>query len=41
MDAVKKFEKMKFNPEDCITQAKKFSKERFKKEMLEFVNNHH
>jgi glycosyltransferase involved in cell wall biosynthesis len=39
-DAVKKFEKMKFNPKDCINQAKKFSKERFKREMLEFVNKH-
>jgi len=40
MDAVKKFEKMKFKSEDCITQAKKFSKERFKREMLEFINTH-
>jgi glycosyltransferase involved in cell wall biosynthesis len=38
--AVKKFEKMKFRSEDCIEQAKKFSKERFKKEMLQFVNTH-
>ena len=37
-EAIKKFEKMKFGPEDCITQAKKFSKERFKREMLQFVN---
>jgi glycosyltransferase involved in cell wall biosynthesis len=40
IDAVKKFEKMKFNPEDCINQAKKFSKERFKREMREFVNKY-
>ena len=40
MEAVKKFEKMKFNSADCITQANKFSKERFKKEILEFVNKH-
>jgi glycosyltransferase involved in cell wall biosynthesis len=40
MEAVRKFEKMKFNSEDCINQAKKFSKERFKKEILEFVNKH-
>jgi len=40
VEAVEKFEKMKFNPEDCINQAKKFSKERFKKEMVEFVNKH-
>ncbi len=38
--AIKKFEKIKFKPEDCMTQAKKFSKERFKKEMLEFVYKH-
>jgi glycosyltransferase involved in cell wall biosynthesis len=40
VDAIKKFEKMKFNSEDCINQAKKFSKERFKREMREFVNRH-
>lgn len=40
IEAVKKFEKMKFNSLDCINQAKKFSKERFKKEMLQFVNTH-
>ncbi len=39
-EAVKRFEKMKFRQEDCINQAKKFSKERFKKEMLEFVLSH-
>jgi len=36
--AVQRFETMKFKSEDCIAQAKKFSKERFKKEMLQFVN---
>ena len=36
--AVLKFKRMKFKQEDCINQAKKFSKERFKKEMLQFVN---
>jgi glycosyltransferase involved in cell wall biosynthesis len=40
IQAVKKFEKMKFRLEDCIAQAKKFSKERFKKEMLQFVSLH-
>lgn len=40
VDAVKKFEKMKFSSEDCKTQAKKFSKERFMKEMVQFVNSH-
>jgi len=37
--AIKKFEKMKFKSEDCIAQAKKFSKERFKREMSNFVEN--
>jgi len=37
--AVKKFEKIKINPKDCITHAKKFSKERFKKEIKEFVES--
>lgn len=36
--AVKRFNKVKFRPEDCINQAKKFSKERFKKEMLQFID---
>lgn len=36
--AIKRFEKMKIKSEDCIRQAKKFSKERFKKEIMEFVN---
>lgn len=40
VEAIKKFEKTKFNYEDCIKQAKKFSKERFKKEILEFVKKH-
>ncbi|KKQ92694.1 MAG: Glycosyl transferase group 1 [Candidatus Woesebacteria bacterium GW2011_GWA2_40_7] len=38
--AVKKSEKMKFKSEDCVSQAKKFSKERFKREMLQFVDTH-
>jgi glycosyltransferase involved in cell wall biosynthesis len=37
--AVKKFEKMKLNPADCVEQAEKFSKERFKKEILDFVDS--
>lgn len=36
--AVKRFERMKINSNDCIIRARKFSKERFKKEILEFVN---
>ncbi|MBI2066206.1 glycosyltransferase [Candidatus Woesebacteria bacterium] len=38
--AIKKFEKTRINPEDCIAQAKKFSKSRFKKEIVDFVNKH-
>src|SRR3990167_3741973 len=44
--AIKKFENLpaqagvKINPDDCIKRAKKFSKERFKKEMIEFVTKH-
>jgi len=37
--AIKKFEKMKFKPEDCIKQAQKFSKERFVSEIHNFVNS--
>lgn len=35
--AIKKFEKTRFKAIDCIKQAQKFSKERFKKQMLKFV----
>ena len=35
--AIKKFEKMKIDPKECKKRAKKFSKERFKKEMVDFV----
>ena len=38
-EAVRKFERMKFDPQDCTLQAKKFSKERFKREMKSFVEN--
>lgn len=37
IEAVNRFRKMKFNSEDCMNHAKKFSKERFKKEVEEFV----
>jgi glycosyltransferase involved in cell wall biosynthesis len=40
IEAVKKFENSKFNAKDCIAQAEKFSKERFKKEIKEFVEKH-
>lgn len=35
--AIKKFEKMNINRDDCIAQAKKFSKDRFKKELKTFI----
>lgn len=38
--AIKKFETMKFDFNDCINQAKKFSKERFINEVTTFINNH-
>lgn len=37
--AIKEFEKMKFNSEECVRQAQKFGKERFKKEIQEFVEH--
>jgi len=37
--AIKEFEKMDFKPEDCIKQAEKFNKERFKHEILDFVKS--
>jgi glycosyltransferase involved in cell wall biosynthesis len=37
ISAIRKFENMKFLPKDCINQAKKFSNERFRKEMKSFV----
>jgi glycosyltransferase involved in cell wall biosynthesis len=36
--AIKKFEKMKIDPQACKKQAEKFSKERFKKEIKAFVD---
>lgn len=36
-EAVKRFEKMKFSQQDCVDRAKKFSKERFKKEIIAFI----
>ncbi len=40
ISTVKKFEKLRFRPIDCIDQSRKFSKERFEKEMLQFVDTH-
>ncbi len=37
--AVKRFEDANFSSEACIAQAEKFSKERFKKEIQDFVNS--
>ncbi len=37
---IKEFERMKIKPEDCINQTRKFSKDRFKKQMLEFITSH-
>lgn len=38
--AIREFERTKIKSEDCIKQARKFSKERFKKEIKEFVKKH-
>ena len=35
--AIKQFNNLTINPQDCISQAQKFSKERFKREIKEFV----
>lgn len=40
VNAIKKFEKTNFNAQDLTNQAQKFSKERFKKEIKEFVEKH-
>ena len=37
ISAIKQFDTLKIQPSDCVTQAKKFSKERFKREFKEFV----
>ena len=38
--AINKFNRLKFNGADCITQSKKFSKERFINEITSFINKH-
>ncbi len=40
MAALKKFDPAKFKPEDCLRQSQKFSKERFKEEILDLVQKH-
>lgn len=37
--AMKKLDKLKIKPQDCINQAKKFSKERFKQEIKGFIES--
>lgn len=37
---LKKFDPKKYQRSDCLAQAKKFSKERFKREIKEFVKKH-
>ena len=37
--AVKRFEKMKINPKDCLAQAEKFDKVRFKEEISKLVSS--
>ena len=39
VSAIKKFEKMEFDPKECKKQAEKFSKERFIKEIKAFVSS--
>ncbi len=41
IEVLKKFKPKKYKTEDCIAQAKKFSKERFKKEIKEFVEKNY
>jgi hypothetical protein len=37
-NAIKKFEKMSFDAKDINKYAKNFSKEKFSKEILKFIN---
>ena len=37
--AIREFEKKQFNSQDCIEQAQKFSKERFKREIKDFIKS--
>jgi glycosyltransferase involved in cell wall biosynthesis len=38
-EAIKKFNHLSIQKDDCIKQAKKFGKERFKKEIVNFINS--
>lgn len=37
--AIKQLEKLSIDPKDCIDQASKFSKERFKREMINYIKH--
>ncbi|MCL4354227.1 glycosyltransferase [Patescibacteria group bacterium] len=39
LSAIEKFEKTKINSQDCVKQAEKFSKERFRKEIKDFISS--
>lgn len=39
--AIKQFKNLTIKPSDCIAQAQKFGKERFKKEIIGFVSSHY
>jgi len=41
IEAVKRFEQMKFNPRHCVNNAKQFSRDRFLKELSSFVYQKH
>ena len=38
VETIKRFEKTKFDSKECIKNAKRFNKERFREEMLQFIN---
>ncbi|MBI2029808.1 glycosyltransferase [Candidatus Gottesmanbacteria bacterium] len=40
VSAINKLERTKINPQDCIRNAKKFSKERFENEIKDFISKH-
>lgn len=40
LSAIRRFENMKLNSKNCKEQAEKFSKERFKREIKEFIEKH-
>lgn len=38
-EAIKRFEKIKINPKDCLNQADRFDRSIFKKEIIKLINN--